>query len=183
MIDCSESIVALICEGNSEKNYLNILLDDNRLTIQRSDLLTNDILPMECKKADVFQRRFLTMDYNKPLVLFLVQDNDKMMKKIRAPYGEKIKATYFFLTTPEIEMLLICHFNLYNEFQKVKSTQKPSAFLAKSLKKKVSFIKSKEFIENTFTNSQDLVNAIKEYSSKSPKREKKNHLELVELLK
>ncbi len=139
MIEWSNRYIALICEGNSEKHYLNILLNHNKLKINRADLLTNDILPMDAKKSDIFQKRYLTMNYDKALVIFLIQDNDNAMRKIKGPYQEKTKATYYFLTTPEIEMLLIHHYGLNQEFQKVKSgrdKQKPSIFLATHLSKK-----------------------------------------------
>ncbi|MBM7709241.1 hypothetical protein [Enterococcus lemanii] len=185
MIEWSNRYIALICEGNSEKYYLKILLDHNKLKINRDDLLTNDILPIDARKSDIFQKRYLTMNYDKELVIFLVQDNDNAMRKIKSPYQEKIKATYYFLTTPEIEMLLIHHYGLYQEFQKVKSgkeKQKPSIFLATHLNEKASILKSKGYIESTFSNPNDLVEAIRAYSQKSPKRKKSNQLGLVDLL-
>ncbi len=160
-------------------------MNHDKLKINRADLLTNDILPIDAKKSDIFQKRYLTMNYDKELVIFLIQDNDNAMRKIKSPYQEKIKATYYFLTTPEIEMLLIHHHGLNQEFQKVKSgkdKQKPSIFLATHLSKKTSALKSKEYIEATFSNPNDLVKAIRAYSEKSPKRKQSNQLELVDLL-
>ncbi|EOY5022160.1 hypothetical protein ACP3DM_001098 [Enterococcus faecium] len=186
MNNLGESIVAIICEGNSEKYYINILLENDLLIINKEDILTEAVLPVKYKKANIFQEHFLTMTHEKPISIFLIQDSDVEMKAIKEPYRSKVCGTYFFITSPEIEMLMVHHFNMYDDFIKVKSKKKPCEFLAGKLKVTTSKLKSKQFIEATFCNPQNLVEAIKKYSEKSPyknRKNKKNRYQLIDLIK
>lgn len=186
MDNIEDSIIAVICEGNSEKYYLNILLDNDLLIVGKKDILTNAILPIKFKKANTFQEHFLTMTHIKPITIFLIQDSEVSMGKFKEPYKNNIASTYYFITSPEIEMLLIHHFNLYDDFIKVKSKKKPCEFLADKCKIPTSKLKSKEFIEKTFDDPTKLVRAIKIYSEKSPykrKKNKSNKYQLIDLLK
>lgn len=186
MINLEESIVAVICEGNSEKYYINILLENDLLIINKEDILTEAILPVKYKKANIFQEHFLTMTHAKPISIFLIQDSNVEMKAIKEPYKSKIYGTYFFITSPEIEMLMIHHFDMYDDFIKVKTKKKPCEFLAEKLKLTTSKVKSKQFIEDTFCNPDNLVKAIKRYSEKSPyknRKNKRNRYQLINLIK
>lgn len=175
-----ERYLAVICEGNAEINYLNILLADDKLIFSKEELLGEKLLPRNVKK---FVENYLHMQYEKPLILLLVQDNNDTFK-IPKPYDEKIKDVFKVITTPEIEMVMIHHFGYYDEFNKVKSgrnKKKPCEFLAEKFKVKTSKIKSKGFINKTFTPAS-LAAAIQLYTEKSPKRNKEA-FELIDLLK
>lgn len=108
-----------------------------------------------------------------------IQDDTKSYT-IKSPYSNKVKEVCLVITKPEIEMLMIHSLSLYNDYQKVKSKKKPSLFLAETLKKKSSVIKSEVYIRDFFKD-YSLVDAIKKHSQKTKKD--KNHYLLIDLLK
>ena len=178
----SEGKIALICEGNTERNILTILLDSEKLVFKREHLVEEDLIPHRFKQAKKLEREILSMNYKK-LYLIFVQDNDNM-PKINRLYLEKIFKTVKVITTPEIEMLMVHHFGLYQKYAKLSKSKwkKPSEFIASEMNMTTSKVKSKSFIEATF-DPNSLIKAIKAYSSKSPKKyNSKNNIELVDIL-
>lgn len=164
-----QDIVACICEGNTEKNIISILLENNDLIFTKEQLLDNQILQGKYKKAKIFSDQYLTMDYGeKKLIILLIQDH-KNSYVIKAPYSEKIKGKYLVVTAPEIEMLMIHSSGLYNKFQK--SKKKPSLFLSEEWKIGTAKIKNTKFIKD-FYEKNSLVDAIKVHSKKSKKNSK-----------
>ncbi|EUJ31287.1 hypothetical protein [Listeria cornellensis] len=144
---CTENdIVACICEGSSEKNIIHLLLQNNLLIFSEEQLLQGKVLTGPYRKSDKFTDQFLTMDYGEQeVVIFIIQDN-KTSFLIRKPYSNKIRGPHIVVTAPEIEMLMIHSLGLYNQYQKVKKSKKPSIFVAEHLKKTTSKIKSTPFI-------------------------------------
>lgn len=179
MID-SNDIVACVCEGNSEKYILSILLENDQLIFNQGQLLEGRFLQSRYRNSENFTNDYLTMDYdNHKIVVVSVQDS-KTLYDIKYPYSNKIKETYLVVTSPEIEMLMIHALGFYKEYQKVKSNKKPSKFLSEKLKIKSSKVKSEKFIRDFFS-KHSLVKAIIEYSSKNKKE--KNIKSLKDLLK
>ena len=64
-------------------------------------------------------------------------------------------------TRPEIEMLLILKMDDYDDFCKVKSSEKPSSFC----KRKYGYSKNKGKFGNEFLSCKELIEAIKKYDS------------------
>lgn len=179
MIDSSD-IVACICEGNSEKYIMSMLLEEDKLIFTEDQLLENEFLQGKYRNPANFSSEYLTMDYgSNKIVVLSIQDNKKSYS-LKKPYSNKVKSTYIVVTSPEIEMLMIHSLNLYNEYQKVKTKESPSLFLSKHLKKTTSKIKSEKFIRD-FYNRYSLTEAIKTYKSKSQKHHKS--IALASLLK
>lgn len=170
--------IALVPEGPAESTYLNILLDGDCLRFARERLLNEQVLSHRYRKAINFQRDFLGFTYEEQLLILLVQDR-LTTYKIKKPYNEKINRCIHIITSPEIEMLMIHHFGLYNEFKKSDTKRKggimPSVYLAEQLGKKASIIKSCNFIKDTFS-ADSLVNAINEHYKKSQRKSREYHL-------
>lgn len=179
----SDDIVACICEGNSEKYIIEILLEQDKLIFDREQLLDNKILTGNYRKTKVFTDNYLTLDYeDKNLVILFIRDNSNFNFFIKDPYNHQVKGNYLVITSPEIEMLMIHALDLFDEFQKVKSVKKPCEFLCEKKKMTQGKLKSKNYIYS-FYEDHDLVNSIKMHKSKSSKLKKENHLFLKDILK
>lgn len=123
------------------------------------------------------------MSYDgKKLIVLSVQDSLNKPYNIKKPYTHQVKGNYLVITAPEIEMLMIHAANLYNEFQKVKSSKSPSQFLRDYWGIKESKLKSKKYIEDFFK-THDLIASIKEHSEKTKTYKKKNQIFLYDLIK
>ena len=154
------------------------------LIFRKEDLIDEKPLTGRYRDSSRFAAEYLTMKYKQESVIILVQDNNKF-KSLKKPYDEKVSGIFFAITTPEIEMLMIHHFGLYDRYigSQTKKKRKPFIFLAETLKKKSAEIKHSDFIKETFT-GEALKSAIELYSSKSPRKyNKRNEIELVDLLK
>lgn len=164
-------IVACICEGNSEKNILSLLLEQNKLIFTKEQLLDDQIFQGKYRNPKNFCDQYLTMDYEESKIVILVILDKIESYAINAPYSHKVRDKHLIVTSPESEMLMIHSAGLYDEYQKEKSKKKPSEFLAEKWKMSSSKIKSKQFIE-TFYSENSLVDAIKEHSEKAKKDKK-----------
>lgn len=173
-------LVACICEGPSEKLLIDLLLTNEQLIFDRSQLLDDKILTGTYRGAAKFQNTYLTMDYGAQKLVVVKVEDKKSNFTFSAAYAKKIQETYYVITAPEIEMLMIHSLNLYTQYQKVKSNKKPSVFLAEHLKKPTNKIKSQDFIRD-FYDRYDLIEAIKIHKQKAP-RERNCHF-IADLLK
>lgn len=135
------------------------------LKFDKNHLLDEKLLGNKYRTGKKFAADYLKMNFENPLNILLIQD-DLTDIKIPKPYNEKIGNIYKVITKPEIEILMVHHFDLYLEFKK--KAQKPSDFLANYLKMKSSVIKSRVFIEQTFT-AEKLAATIRENERTSVK--------------
>lgn len=176
--------IALIGEGRCEATYLSMLLDDERLIFTRKMLINEEVLDGKYRKGKKFQEDILRFGYSEPINVILVQDRDVRFKLSR-PYDERIRDPIYVLTKPELEMLMIHHLDLFDEYGSVvnrrKGGIKPSEFVAEKQGLKTSVIKGRDFINELFT-AETLVTAIRKYDQKAPRR-KKNEYRLIDLLK
>lgn len=162
--------VACLCEGHCEAAVMDLLLDDDLLSFDRGQLLEEAVLPTKFfRDPKLFCDRYLTMDYEGgKVVTLLVQDRKNAKYKIRQPYDEKVRETFYAITAPEIEMLMIHSLGLYDSYKKHSSKMKPSRFLSEELRKKTSEIKSTAFVRSFYA-KHDLPSALKEHRRKSQK--------------
>lgn len=164
--------IACICEGNNERQIINMLLDEDALIFNRGQLISGRPLSDRYKKSDRFSQDFLQMRYENGLDLIIVADNKNIWRKIKPPYSDNINNTYYCLTQPELEMLMVCALGKYDDFKKFENRQKktkdkkPSVYLKSELKAKS--IKSGKFYEEFFKKNS-LIDAIKEYDQKTKK--------------
>ncbi len=164
----NDKIIACICEGSAESVIVNKLMDAGKLIFTRDDLLDNEVL--RCINARKFEDRYLGKGFTKKITVYRILDSRREDFKLRKVYKSKVDVINV-ITAPKIEMLIIVHKGKYAEYSKVKSYTKPSDFCKETLK--LSSVKSTEFIEDYFSNIEDLLYAIKEYKrlSNIPKNE------------
>mgnify|MGYP004511390939 len=164
----NDKIIACICEGSAESVIVNKLVDAGKLIFTRDDLLDNEVL--RCRSARKFEDRYLGKGFTKKITVYRILDSRREDFKLRKAYESKVDVVNV-ITAPEIEMLIIVHQGKYSEYSKVKSHTKPSDFCKESLK--LISVKSTEFVENYFSDIDDLLYAIKEYKrlSNIPKNE------------
>ncbi|KAF1303598.1 hypothetical protein BAU16_03965 [Enterococcus sp. JM9B] len=152
------------------------MLDNEMLVFSRENLLTEEPLGNKYRKGETFTKDFLTMTFEKPLIILLIQD-DATKFKVKKPYDEKIGEIHYVVTAPEIEMLMIIHKRLQDRYKKQK--KKPSIFLAEHEKKSTAKIKSSTFIRSVFT-QETLIAALIEYNRITKNDE---NLRLIDLVK
>ena len=165
---------AVICEGVAEQTIINILLDNNLLLFNRTELIDEDVLT--CRSAKVFEQRYLRKSYNDKVSVIRILDSRREEFKISAVYKSKVDVINV-ITAPEIEILVIHSEKQYDAFKK--SKMKPSLFCKERLHYKN--IKSREFVQNYFSDAKKLVDAIKDYHKKA--KVKKNEKTLLDLIK
>lgn len=144
-------IVACICEGNSEKYLISMLLEQNKLIFVEEQLLDGDFFQGKYRNPEVFSSQYLTMDYGSTKIVVLSIQDNKNSYHLKKPYSNKIKNTHLVVTSPELEILMIHSLGLYDQYQRVKKSKKPSVYLAETLNKKTSIIKSQDYIREFYS--------------------------------
>ena len=104
----------------------NMLLDAGKLRFTRDDLL--DLRPFQARQLISSQLQPALDAYHGELVIYRIGDSQLDNLKIPKEYNN-IVGIQKFCTLPELEMLLIIAEGLFDEYKKVKSTQKPKNFL------------------------------------------------------
>ncbi len=119
---------AIITEGSAENAIINILLDNDKLIYSRKDILENT--PLNIRKASNFKARF---DHEIPrdgFKIYIVEDKETKFK-----YKRKNTEIIHILTRPEIEVLLLIRFSLFEKFNRSgKNNYKASEYLSQNLK-------------------------------------------------
>lgn len=165
----SNDFVACICEGNTEKNIMELLLGNNDLIFQEEQLVGEEVLYGKFRKPEIFTDQYLTMDFEDEKIVILIIQDSNTPYQIKPVYLDKIKETCLVITSPEIEMLMIHSLGLYDDYQKVKPRFKPSKYLSQELEIKTSKLKQKEFIID-FYRHHSLIDAIKMHAQKSSRK-------------
>jgi hypothetical protein len=168
--------IACICEGSTEQAIMELLLDDNKLIFSSEQLLEGEII--RHRSAREFEKRYLRKGFNKKITVLRILDSRKENFKLSKAYVDKV-GVIDIITAPEIEMLIILNENKYDEFHKVKSKMKPSEFCKTVLK--FSSLKSYEFVKDYFSDTDQLLESIREYRRVSKIR--KEEITLFDLLK
>jgi hypothetical protein len=168
--------IACICEGSAERAIMELLLDDNKLKFTSEELLEEEII--RHRSAKEFEKRYLRKGFSEQITVLRILDSRNENFKLSKAYKDKV-AVIDVITAPEIEMLIICNENKYNEFHKYKSNMKPSEFC----KTKLNFrhVKDYEFVKDYFSDTEKLLESIHEYRRVS--KIKKGEYTLFDLLK
>lgn len=154
----NDKLIACIVEGTAERVIINKLLDDDRLVFSRKDLLDQELL--KCRGARQFEDRYLGKSFKSKISVYRILDSRTEEFKLRKIYTNKVDVINV-ITAPEIEILVIIKENRHADFLKHKSKLKPSEYCKQILK--LSNVKSKEFLEEYFSDLEELVHVIKEY--------------------
>lgn len=160
--------IACICEGGAETAIMDILLSHDLLIFSKEDLLEEEIL--RCRKAADFEKQYLKKQFDSKISVIRVLDRDNENFNVSKPYKEKIEIVNI-VTSPEIEMLIICNENMYEEYCKVKSNLTPSNF-CKQYISNLKYNKKMDDIYDYFDTPEKLVRAIKLYHEKHKTRSK-----------
>ena len=173
----------IMCEGPNELAIIDILLENDLLSLKEDDLLG----------LRAYHARQISTSTAVKLDLNIYPDNDvcnlrigdTLTDKLSIPadYSKKIVEVKKYCTKPELEMLLIIAEGLLKEYNKNKSTIQPKEFAKTEISyngKK--YDNSSDFYKKYFGDRTDLlVKSIKEY--KRLKRHRKGELFLADLLK
>ncbi len=156
---------------------MEILLENNLLIFSKEELIDEEIL--RCRKAEDFKKQYLNKRYDDQISVIRVLDRENEKFEIKnAAYRAKIDVVNI-VTSPEIEMLIICSEGEYEEYCKVKSKMSPSAFCKQYLPE-LKYDKKYETVKAYFNTPEKLVNAIKLYHQK---HQSKGQYTLLDLLK
>lgn len=166
-------IKACICEGAAEAAIIDVLLDNDLLIFRREEMLDEGVI--RCRDGKIFETRYLRKGFNELISVIRILDSRRENFKLSKAYESKVDVINV-ITAPEIEMLIIFNEDKYNEFKK--SGKKPSIFCKENLK--MSSVKSYDFVQEYFENSEILVQAIKKYNEISKIR--KGEYTLLDLL-
>lgn len=149
--------VACICEGTAEEVIVDKLLEADRLIFTREDLLENELI--RTRGAAAFEQRYLRKGYREKITVLRILDSRRERFKVSKAYEHKIAAVYNVITAPEIEILIILNEGRYDAYKR--SRKKPSDFCKEDLK--MGNVKSREFVNNYFSDVNCLIVAIREY--------------------
>ena len=148
--------VACLCEGAAEESIMDLLIDADRLTFTRDDLLEGEVLRV--RNAKKFEETYLRKGFSERITVLRILDSRREQFNLSKAYRHKIEVINI-ITAPEIEMLVIFKEGKYKEFKK--SNLKPSDFCKLNLR--YSDVKSSAFVKEYFSDIDSLIHAIREY--------------------
>lgn len=155
---------AILCEGASEQAILEILLENDVLTIKKESLLDEKVFRE--RSAESFFKKHMRVEFDEKVTIYRILDskneNFKVTNKIKKDFQGKYEVVDI-VTSPEIEMLVIISEGRFTDYLKVKSKVKPSEYCKQSLKLRQ--IKEYDFIRDYFSDVKHLINVIKQYHS------------------
>lgn len=155
---------AILCEGAAEQAILEILLENDVLTIKKESLFEEKVFRE--RGAESFFKKYMRVDLNEKVMIYRILDskneNFKIKNKIKKDFQGKYEVVDI-VTSPEIEMLVIISEERFIDYSKVKSKVKPSEYCKQSLK--LRRIKEYNFIRDYFSDVNHLVSVIKQYHS------------------
>lgn len=153
--------IACICEGGAERAIMDLLLDNHLLIFEREDLIDEEVL--KCRKGKEFEEKYLRKGFSEKITVYRILDSCSEKFKLSKAYKHKVDVINI-ITSPEIEMLIICNEGKYEEFKKFtnkNAEEKPSTYCKSRLGYKD--VKKYEFIYEYFSEMNVLVNALHEY--------------------
>ena len=173
----------IMCEGPNELAIINILLENDLLSIKEDDLL--GLKPYHARQIYNNSAVKLELNIYPENDVCILRIGDTLTDKITIPvdYSEKIVKIEKYCTKPELEILLIIAEGLLKEYNKNKSTIQPKEFAKTEISYNGKrYDNSTDFYKKYFGERTDLlVKSIREY--KHLKRHRKGELFLADLLK
>ena len=148
--------IACICEGAAEKAIMELLLDADKLTFTRDDLLDGELI--RCRSAKNFEEQYLRKGFTEKITVLRILDSRREQFKLGKAYEHKVEVINI-ITAPEIEMLVILNEGMYGDYKK--SGEKPSDFCKIHLR--YSGVKSAGFVKRYFADVDMLIASIAEY--------------------
>lgn len=168
-VDFDSCYVLCICEGNTERAIMDILLDNDMLVFSREQLVNGEVIKRTA--AQHLINDYLQFDYEKELLIFRILDSKR--EKFSLPKAYDRYRVFNFYTVNEIEMVFINYDNLYDEFQKKQSKLKASSFYKGRNKE---YYKSYEYAKKHLADLPKLCEALR-------RSKRKGELGIYDLLK
>lgn len=172
-----------MCEGPNELEIVNILLKNDCLKITNNDLL--NLVPYHARQIGKSSAVQIALNLY-PGIVSIMRIGDSLNERLVIPavYKEKIVSVEKYCTKPELEMLLIIAEGLEEDYEKVKSKQKPKIFAKDKIKYgRKRYDNSTSFYTEYFGNHVDLlIWSLKEYK-RIRGTHKKDELYLADLLR
>lgn len=152
--------VACICEGSAEAAIIDILVDNNLLIFNRTNMLEESVI--RCRNGKTFEERYLRKDFNDRVSIIRILDSRKEGFRLSKAYKQKVDIINV-VTAPEIEMLIIHNEGVYDKF--MHSRMKPSEFCKCELG--MLDVKTYDFVKSYFADPHTLVKSIMDYHKKA----------------
>lgn len=172
---------AILCEGAAEQAILEILLENDVLTIKKESLFEEKVFRE--RSAENFFKKYMRVDLNEKVTIYRILDskneNFKIKNKIKKDFQGKYEVVDI-VTSPEIEMLVIISEGRFTDYLKVKSKVKPSEYCKQSLNLRK--VKEYNFTREYFSDVNHLISVITEYHSLMKVNKDKFPLTLYDLL-
>lgn len=153
-VDFDSCYVLCICEGNTERAIMDILLDNDMLVFSREHLINGEVIKRTTTRHLI--NNYLQYDYEKELLIFRILDSKREQFSLPKAY-DRYKVFNFY-TINEIEMVFINYDDLSKEFQKKQSQLKASSFY-KGCNREYS--KSYEYAKKHLTDLHKLCEALR----------------------
>lgn len=100
-----EKYLACICEGGAERAIIDLLLDNHMLIFERKNLIDEEVL--KCRKGKEFEEKYLRKGFSEKVIVYRILDSYSENFKLSKAYKHKVDVINI-ITSPEIEMLIIC---------------------------------------------------------------------------
>lgn len=172
----------LMCEGANELEIINILLENNKLKLNRDDLL--GLVPYHARQLDkCMQIQTVWKMYTDKAIIYRI--GDKLSDVLRVPKDFKkwLVCVEKYCTLPELEILLIISEGKYQDYIKNKSQIRAKEYAKKNIcYNRKWYDNSSSFYREYYKNPDKLISAINEYY-RLHKSHKKDEGYLAELLK
>ncbi len=176
----------VMCEGPNEKALIDMLIDNNRMLLKRSELLNREVFfARQIGSSPVIQSALRT--YND--VVKIIRIGDKLTDELKIPkeFRQFVDQNNIrkICTKPELEILLIINEGLFNQYNKVKNKLSPKEFAKKNIKlNKQKYNNSTNFWKDYYKdNIADLVENIKTYKKIKKNLDYKKEEYLADYLK
>lgn len=117
----------IMCEGTNEEKLVELLLDNNKLKIKRSELI--GLKPYNIRQLNNPTIINELIRYGERVIVYRIGDTQKDKLKIPIILKNIIssKDIYKYCTKPELEILLIINEELYQDYLKSKKRTKDYA--------------------------------------------------------
>lgn len=168
-----DNLIACICEGGAEDTYIRILLENNALIFDKSQLLEGE--PIRERRIKSFEKKYMGKRFSKKLVILRILDSRGEQFKISQlskVNQQRVADVVNVHTRPEIEMILICAMDKVEDYHRYvarkkegSGTPKPSGYCREILG--IRDCKRPVFLEQYFADPEKLVEAIRKYRQKT----------------
>lgn len=170
-----------MCEGTCEVELLDVLIERNLLIYKKEDLLYEEVFHLRQLDIATYTKINSLKSDDKVLIYRVIDKNNNMLRINNKSCNNRIEEKIDVLIKPELEILMIIHEGLYEDYLKHKTDYKPSEYYKIKHKE---YNKQKAYIYDYFNNldNLELVRILKDYEIKRKGTHTENELSLYDLL-